>query len=245
MINQHPHLSARKLWVLFCAAAQPAVVLLMVGCQSNGPTELSLAEQSKQVRSGIRESILVEARPLSDSDLEAVRGLQGLHTLLLDHPGNRFSAAGLSKLNGLDNLIHLRIRGHGVDDEAVSHITKLKSLRILNVPQAEITDAGLANLAELPNLEQLRLGSSKVTQAGIEAIAALPRLKRLHLIDIPVGDAGLKALAGMKQLESLYLDGAEVTDAGVDELFRLRPELHVHFEQQHHDRDPSSHAHDP
>ncbi len=207
--------------------------------------ELSLAEQAKQVRSGISESILVEATPLGDGDLEVLRDLQGLHTLLLDHGDNRFSAVGLSKLSGLTNLKHLRIRGKGVDDEAISQVAKLKSLRILNVPQADISDTGLARLADLPNLENLRLGSPKVTPAGIESIAALAALKRLHLIDIPVSDAGLKALAGMKQLESLYLDGSEVSDAGVDELFRLRPELHVHFDQQHHDRDSSSHAHDP
>lgn len=231
--------------MLFCAVGQSVIGLLMFGCQPTGPMELSLAEQAKQVRSGICESILVEATPLGDGDLEVLRDLQGLHTLLLDHPDNRFSVVGISKLAGLTNLKHLRIRGKGVDDEAMGQIAKLKSLRILNVPQADVSDAGLARLADLPNLEHLRLGSPKVTNAGIEAIGALPALKRLHLIDIPVGEAGLKALAGMKQLESLYLDGAEVTDAGVGELFRLRPELHVHFEQQHHDRDPSSHTHDP
>jgi len=52
-------------------------------------------------------------------------------------------------------------------------------------------------------------------------------------------------LAKMEQLESLYLDGADLSDAAVDELFRARPQLHVHFDQEHHDRDPSRHSHAP
>ena len=71
----------------------------------------------------------------------------------------------------------------------------------------------------------------------------LPSLKRLHLIDVPITDAGLAPLAGILQLESLYIDGGDVSDAALDELFRQRPDLHVHLNQQHHDRDPHQHPH--
>lgn len=251
--NLRPRLSSRETWALFRAPRQlRELVLLSVslaglffcGCQKSPPTELPLAQQAAHVRSGISESIIVESVPLGDDDLESIRDLDNLELLLLDHPDNKFSSSGLKKLSGLTNLKHLRIRGRGVDDEAVEQIANLKSLRILNVPQSTISAAGLTRLADLPNLEQLRLGSPNISLPGIAAIAALPALKRLHLIDVPVGEAGLQTLAKMKQLESVYLDGADISDTAVDELFRARPELHVHFNQQHHDRDPSRHSHE-
>lgn len=253
--NLRPRLSSREAWALFCACLKSAgalifrsaslVGLILCGCQQTTPTELPLAEQIAQVRSGISESIVVESVPLSDDDLQAINDLNHLEVLLLDHPDNRFSSSGLKNLSGLTSLKHLRLRGRGVDDQAAEQIANVKSLRILNVPQATISAAGLTHLANLPNLEQLRLGSPNISLPGIEAIAMLPALKRLHLIDVPVGEAGLKALGTMKRLESLYLDGADISDAAVEELFRARPELHVHFNQQHHDRDPSRHSHTP
>ena len=82
-----------------------------------------------------------------------------------------------------------------------------------------------------------------VTDAGMRTLAELPALRRLHLIDVPITDAGLRVLAGREQLESLYIDGAELSEAAYDDLFRQRPGLHVHINQQHHDRDPHGHAH--
>ena len=214
------------------------------GCKPKSPEEASCAEQAALVRGGVSETVQIETVPASDEALTALSGLTELRTLLLDHSDSRVSAVGFVRLKGL-GLVHLRYRGRGVDDEAATRIAELKSLRILNLPQAEISNVGLGRLAELPELEQLRLGGARVSIEGFKALAAMPGLKRLHLIDIPVGDAGLKVLGGIKQLESLYLDGAEVSEAAVDELFRVRPELHVHFDQRHHDRDPSRHSHAP
>jgi hypothetical protein len=53
----------------------------------------------------------------------------------------------------------------------------------------------------------------------------------------------LKTLAAMKQLESLYLDDCAVTEAGWNWLFREHPDLHIHVDQNHLDRDPSAHKH--
>ena len=125
------------------------------------------------------------------------------------------------------------------------------------MPRADFTDAGLESLAALPDLIQLRFGSPRVTDAGMKALAKLPALKRLHLIDVPITDAGLAEIAKMnvpitdaglaeikvEGLQSLYIDGARFSDAALDNLFRQRPGLHVHFDQQHHDRDPQAHAH--
>jgi hypothetical protein len=227
------------------AAAFLPLALLLAGatCRRNSSAELPLSVQAAEVRAGIREAIAVEATLLRDADLESLGALEGLTALLCDHPDSRFSAAGISTLGRLPNLKHLRIRGHGIDDAAVAELVNIQSLRILNLPHAEFTDAGAKQLSNLPILKQLRIGSPHISRAGIEALAALPALRQLHTIDIPIDDEELRILAGVKHLESLYIDGGTFSDAAADELFRARPDLHVHFDQQHHDRDPHRHSH--
>jgi hypothetical protein len=48
----------------------------------------------------------------------------------------------------------------------------------------------------------------------------------------------------MPNLQSLYLDDSLVTETGWEWLFEEVPNLHVHVNQQHHDRDPQAHQHD-
>lgn len=251
--NTSPCPRLRRAWAFFRAAAWPrrlaagAALLLaavsFTGCGRSETSELPLYLQAAEVDAGTRDTILVEKVALGDVDLDSLAYVTGLQNLLCDNPDSQFTAAGLNALTRLKNLRHLRLRGHGIDDAALSEIANISSLRILNIPQAEISDAGLTHLAELPNLEQLRIGGPNVSSAGIEKIAALLALKRLHTIDIPVDDDALRLLGGMKHLESLYIDGGKFSDAAVEELFRARPELHVHFNQEHHDRDPHRHSH--
>jgi hypothetical protein len=63
------------------------------------------------------------------------------------------------------------------------------------------------------------------------------------LIGVPITDQGLTHLDSMQQLESLYIDDALVTDEGLERLFRVRPGLHLHINQQHSDRDPNKGTH--
>jgi hypothetical protein len=242
-----------RTWAFCCADnarfPAPFAALLFIalingsGCSRNQPPELPLHVQIAEVDRGTRETIQIEAVALGDVDLGSLAYVTGLRNLLLDNPNSQFSTTGLASLHRLTNLRHLRLRGHGIDDAALAQIAKITSLRILNVPQAAITDAGIAHLAELPHLEQLRFGSAHISLAGIEQITALPALKRLHLIDVPVDDEALRKLAGMNGLESLYIDGGAFSDAAADELFRTRPDLHAHFNQEHLDRDPNRHSH--
>jgi hypothetical protein len=233
-----------------CFLIAPAILLLVftVGCNSGEhataePTELSLAEQVAAVRSGKSDRIQLEQTPLSDDDLQGMSELSNLRELLIDDVRSKVTAAGVKQLAALPKLEHLRIRGGGIDDAALAAIMELKSLHILNVPQATFGDDALVHLKSLPYLESFRFGSSQVSDAGMQTLRELPALKRLHLIDVPITDVGLADLAKIEQLESLYIDGAQLSDGAFDELFRQRPGLHVHINQEHHDRDPQAHKH--
>ncbi len=224
------------------------VAVLLASCDappSSAPAavEASFAQQVAAVRAGDETWILVEDAPLADDDLAALADLDSLTTLCIDHAGSRITPRGFAALARLPKLDHLRYRGGGVNDAALAAIVKLQGLAILNVPQGEFTDAGLGQLAELPKLELLRFGSPHVTDASMANLATFPSLKRLHLIDVPIADAGLAELAKIERLESLYIDGGSISDAAWDELFRQRPKLHVHINQEHHDRDPNRHRH--
>jgi hypothetical protein len=219
----------------------------MVGCTPAqslpAPAEHSFGAQLLSVRNGATDQIHVSASPLTDNDFTHLPSAAGLRVLLIDHAESRITTEGVRHLADLSKLEHLRLRGPGIDDAALTQIAKVKSLQILNLPRADLSDSGLPHLKQLPALEQLRFGSPRVTDAGMKTIRELPALKRLHLIDIPISDKGLAELTAIEQLESLYIDGGDFSDAALDELFRARPGLHVHLNQKHHDRDPRKHEH--
>ncbi len=185
----------------------------------------------------------VELNVANDEDLQRVARSSDLRELLIEQA--EFSPAGLRALADCPELYHLRLRQFEVDDAAAEILSELSQLRFLNLPQANLSDQGLARIAALPNLELLRFGSRRITDDGLAGLQQATRLKFLHLIDVPLTDRGLAALEKLPKLESLYLDGAQVSDAAVLRLLETLPELHLHLDQQHHDRDPkrADHAH--
>jgi hypothetical protein len=193
------------------------------------------------VKAGASDEINVSSHTVSDADLATVADAKALKRLIIEE-ADTVSLKTLKRLSTLPNLETLRLPGRGINDEGLALIAQIRTLKIVNIPHGEFTDGGLASLKQLPNLVQLRFGGS-VGDEGMETLAEFPALLRLHLIDVPITGAGLKSLAKIDHLESLYIDGGNFTDADVDELFRLRPKLHVHLNQQHHDRDPRQHAH--
>jgi hypothetical protein len=227
--------------------------LILPGCSPPkaspaGPTTATISEQSLEqqiaaVQSGSTDIILVESWPVSDADLSALVEVPGLRVLQLDHEDNQLTDAGMHAIARLTQVEHLRIRGGSIGDEGLRILATMPNLRFLNLPQGKFTDAGLAQLKKLPRLDSIRIGSPRVTDAGIATFKGFPVLKSVHLIDIPITDRGLADLQAIPKLNSLYLDGANISDAAVDELFAKRPNLHVHFNQAHHDRDPNKHDH--
>jgi hypothetical protein len=242
---RRPSLALSTQYLVLTAAA----LTTSVGCAGKplypNSDEPSLTSQIAAVKAGESEQIHVQHAAIDDRELNQCAGLQNLRVLMLDHPEGRFSASGLQPLAALPALAHLRIRGQGIDDDALAQVARISSLQILNLPRGSFTDSGLESLKRLPKLEQLRFSSPRVTDVGINAVSEFPTLKRLHLIDIPLTDASLSQLAKMEQLESLYVDDIDFSDEAWQKLFEARKEmdrpLHVHVNEAHHDRDPHKH----
>lgn len=198
-------------------------------------------QQYEEIRKEKLNKLHVSEFEVDDAMIERIGDLQTLETLILDK--GVVTDVSMPSIASLPNLQHLRLRLSPINDDGLKHLSKCTSLWYVNLPHAACTAKGVAELAAIPKLRQLRLGSSGVGNEVTREIASIESLRGVHLIGVAVTDEGLKTLAAMPHLESLYLDDSAVTEAGWDWLFREHPHLHVHINQDHHDRDPKAHQH--
>lgn len=233
------------LHAVFALHAIGLIFLILAGCGAETGTtarEPSFRDQLAAVKAGTSDQIHV-SQPITDAEIAEVAGADSLKSLIIDTADATISGSTLDRLHSLPALEIFWFRGRGINDAELGKLATIKTLKVLNVPQGEFSDAGLAALKDLPHLVQLRFGSPHITDAGIASLVEFPSLLRLHLIDVAITGEGLQSLARLENLESLYIDGGKFGDADIDALFRARPKLHVHFNQQHHDRDPHKHDH--
>ncbi|MEM9589594.1 MAG: hypothetical protein AAGA03_20085 [Planctomycetota bacterium] len=184
---------------------------------------------------------------VTDQMLQRLRSLDpqtrsGIDTVIIDF--GKITDEGAKAIATLPRLQHIRIRLSPLTDQALQAFADgCPDLWYLNLPHAACTASGVAQLSKISKLRQLRLGSKRLSNEVTRAIAEIKSLRGVHLIGVPVNDEGMKTLATMPILESLYLDDSSVTNEGWNWLFRHHPELHVHINEAHHDRDPKHHEH--
>jgi hypothetical protein len=75
----------------------------------------------------------------------------------------------------------IRVRGAGIDDEALKIIARCKSLESLNLDRTRITDGGLAPLVDLPHLYQLSIVDTAITDKGLKQLDNVPSLMNLDV----------------------------------------------------------------
>lgn len=226
---------------LHSPALRPPVVDDAAGNDAAG-NDASWQMQFDAILAGKSDTLLLEGQPITPQQLNQLAQLQGsLEQLLIDAGG--VDADSLPAILVLKQLTHLRLRNCPLEDSSFGELaaSDLDHLRILNVPQARITARGIASLASLPKLVQLRLGGRQINDAAVAEIARLPELRSLHLIGPSLSDAALSELAQAPKLSSFYLDDCQLSDQAWEQLFAAKPKLHVHIDQQHHDRDPHRH----
>ena len=86
----------------------------------------------------------------------------------------------------MKNLTSLSLPFTGYQDEGLKNadmplLSKLKSLKSLNLMGTEITDEGLKAIGDLKNLERLNLKSCWIEGHGLRHLAQLKNLKELDL----------------------------------------------------------------
>ncbi len=208
---------------------------------SSSPPQAPLSEIIDTARASEATELIITDAIVRDEDVARIAELPSLRHIAFDHFEG--TAEALELLALLPRLERLQLRSGTIGDAEVKAIAGCKTLKNINLPEASFGDEGLAALASLPALELLRFHSPNVTNDGMKSLSQSTCLRFLHLIAVPITDEGLEHLEGMKQLESLYIDDAEVTDDGIERLLRALPEIHLHINQQHSDRDPSKGTH--
>lgn len=178
---------------------------------------------------------------VDDMMIEQLRGMEFLETVIIDQ--GVLTDASMEVFTTLPKLQHLRLRLSPITDKGLLKLSRCETLQILNLPHAECSVEGVKHLKAIPKLRTIRMGAPRMGNEVTRELAELTSLRSVHLIGIPVTNDGLKSLAGIPHLESLYLDDSAVTESGWLWLFEQHPELHVHINQQHHDRDPHIHKH--
>lgn len=127
--------------------------------------------------------------------------------------------------------------GSRLDDAGMAAVSRLASLRKLDIVECPVTDAAVADgLGGLWRLESLQLygddGGPKLTHAIIPAVAGLGRLEELHLgiATMRLDDSDLDGLSRLSRLRVVTLGGPEVTDRGLASLARLPLLESLHLE---------------
>ncbi len=137
---------------------------------------------------------------------------------------NTVTGPGLAHLSRLKSLRSVEIRGLRVTDGALVHLASLPHLQKLCLGDITgITNAGMAHVAKMSELCDLTLSSPAITDAGITQLVALRHLQKLWLR--PIMDAGLEHIASLGELQELDLGSTEITDAG---LFHLKNMKNLH-----------------
>ena len=207
------------------------------------PPEPTAAERFTKLYADLRKSEETVARmdafTMDDSMLQSLTELSHLTTVQVQV--ETVTPETIGKLAKMPKLEQLHLRKAPINDEMLSLLTASPTIWLLNLPDAKVSPEAIESLVTMPFLRQLRLGVKDGDNRYARAVAKLQRLRSVHLIGIGVTDDGLQALANMPQLESLYLDDSAVTESGWSWLFQNRPQLHVHIDQKHHDRDPQKH----
>ncbi|HZK80025.1 MAG TPA: hypothetical protein VFC46_03140, partial [Humisphaera sp.] len=141
----------------------------------------------------------------------------------------------------MDDVQYIIFHNQSGDDEAISHVAKLRLLRRLSLDGQPVTDKGCAFLKDHPSLERLDLANTAISGAAIADLASIPnlsaldlrktgvrgacwkpllhsRVSSLWLANNPIEDRDLADLAGDPSLSMVQLSSTNVTDAVIDTL---------------------------
>jgi hypothetical protein len=128
----------------------------------------------------------------------------------------------MMRLTRVPSLRRLDIRGPGARNRTWAHLGSFGSLEELHLADTGIADGDLIHVSSIRFLRYLDLGGTKITDAALPCLARLSSLRDLDLRSTKITDAGLLSVGRLDSLDSLNLSGTKVTAAGLEHLKGLR-----------------------
>ncbi|XP_062146984.1 receptor-like protein 15 isoform X2 [Alnus glutinosa] len=136
----------------------------------------------------------------------------------LNLSNTRVSSAGFEILVGhVPNLEILSLSCTPVDDVAVLSISKLPSVKVVNISNTNVK--GFIHL----------VGAEPDSVLSLQALESLNHLEKLNIEETRVRDAALKPLSSFQELRSLSLRSTSLTDVSLDYLSSLPKLINLRF----------------
>lgn len=170
----------------------------------------------------------------TDRGMVHVKAMPSLRILSFHENLCRITDTGMVPISEMPKLEILCLHAMKyITDGGLAHLSKLRSLKKLNIGGSQVTDRGLAYLSQIKTLEHLGLPQDQkgITDKGLAHLGTLPNLKhlsinRIHFNDPKMNkeyytDKGLAELANCRLLEELNIGSIGITDAGIDHVVKL------------------------
>jgi hypothetical protein len=140
----------------------------------------------------------------SDPLLKLVCKFPQVDRLQLDECPNITSMA-VKYIDAMPALIDFEVGQHTLNAEALSHMTRLKSLKRVGFCYRSDSESFLKLLKGSQTVQMLTLNRSMVTRQGFEYVATLPNLEQLILSSARFTSADLQPLAKLKKLKAICI----------------------------------------
>jgi len=170
----------------------------------------------------------------TDAGCAHLKDIPSLKILSYHEGVARITDAGLVHIADIPNLESLCLHGmRNITDDGIAHLSKMRSLKKLEIGSSQVTDRGLGYLLQIKTLERLELPQDQkgITDTGLAYLAQLTNLRhleisRIHYIDPKMNkeyytDKGLAELAKCRLLEEIGIGSVGVTDAGMEHVAKL------------------------
>ncbi|MBN2183388.1 MAG: hypothetical protein JW715_15870 [Sedimentisphaerales bacterium] len=178
--------------------------------------------------------LFIRGRRFGDKGMVHVREIPSLRMLVFHEGFAHITDAGMVHISQTPRLETLCLNGmNNITDDGLALLTKMHSLKKLEIGSSQVTDKGLLYLSRIATLERLDLPQQQkgITDVGVSSLAKLPNLKELHINRTHKSnpamnteyytDKSLEALAECKTLEVLGIGSIGITDAGLGHVAKL------------------------
>ena len=167
--------------------------------------------------------VKVYSRDVSADDLKLLLAFKTIKRI--DFNTTKVNGPGLAALAELP-LEHLFLPTNAIlDDDGVKAIAKLKTLKVLSVPQSkfrmQFKDETIKELAALTDLEELTVSYGVSDAAVAEVLKSLKKLRKFNANNCDVGDGAMKALSEQPEVRVVELFGSNVRDPGYAHIGKL------------------------
>jgi internalin A len=158
-------------------------------------------------------AIKLFSEDVTDDDLKELAQFPTVKRLEVS---GKITGTGFAHLTGLE-LDELYVGwAKELNNDGMKELAKLKSLKILTLPQGKFDDDGLKEIQTLTNLEELTVSGFKIGDRGFYPLKTLTKLRKVNANNCNVGDGAMKVLCELPEMRVLELYGSKVTDTGYE-----------------------------